>query len=531
MNIHNICENVKLQKYYLDNSKDYDTMNFSMRKGGKEAMKKKKIILTTMLLFSICLFSMVLGSKALAKSEDEVITKGVYIDSIHIGGMTVAEAKQAVKDYVDELKSKKINVTIGDSSEIVTLSELGYDCETNNYIEEAIAIGKTGNLIKRYKELKDIEEVNLIYPLKFKVSDEKITEFVETKCNKYNIPSVNATIKRRNGKFEYTNDSVGRKVEVAGTVAAIKASILEGWNQEDIALNATVVDDVPLYTREMVEKCDTIMGTFSTTYTTSSENRAGNLANGAKLINNTVLYPGDVFSAYEKLTPFTTENGYYEAGAFANGKVVDSIGGGACQVTTTLYNALLFAELEIVERSSHSMTIGYADLSRDAAIAGTWKDLKFKNNTDSPIVIEVYTAGRAITFNIWGDETRDTDNRKIKYETVVLEEKDPGPDVITKDPTQLTTYELTTQSAHIGYVTELYKIVYENGTEVSRSRINKSIYNSSPRYVTVGTKEVKPEKPKDKVPAEDIITGDTQTEDIPIDENTVEEIPIEDTQN
>jgi vancomycin resistance protein YoaR len=81
--------------------------------------------------------------------------------------------------------------------------------------------------------------------------------------------------------------------------------------------------------------------------------------------------------------------------------VVDSIGGGACQVTTTLYNAVLLAELEIVERAAHSMTISYADLGRDAAIAGTWKDLKFKNDKDVPVLVEVYTSGRTITFNIW----------------------------------------------------------------------------------------------------------------------------------
>ena len=102
------------------------------------------------------------------------------------------------------------------------------------------------------------------------------------------------------------------------------------------------------------------------------------------------------------------KNGYYVAGAYSKGKVIDSIGGGACQVTTTLYNAVLEAELEIVERQAHSMTISYVDLSRDAAIAGTYKDLKFKNNTDVPILIEAYTKGRKITFNIWGYETRDT---------------------------------------------------------------------------------------------------------------------------
>ena len=275
-------------------------------------------------------------------------------------------------------------------------------------------------------------------------------------------------------------------------------------------MTAVIEDDQPKYTREMVEKCNTKLGTFSTTYTTSSADRAGNLANGAHLINNTVLYPGDVFSAYKKLTPFTTDNGYFEAGAYSNGKVIDSIGGGACQVTTTLYNAVLLSELEVVERQPHSMTISYVDLSRDSAIAGTWKDLKFENNTDSPILIEAYTSGRTITFNIWGRETRDTKNRTIKYETVVLDEKAPGKEVVTKDPTKPTTYTLTTQSAHTGYVAELYKIVYENGVEVSRTRINKSIYNSSPRYVTIGTKKVEEEKPpKEEKPPEDEQTVDT----------------------
>ena len=232
------------------------------------------------------------------------------------------------------------------------------------------------------------------------------------------------------------------------------------------------------------------------------------MANGARLINNTVLYPGDVFSAYEKLTPFTVSNGYFEAGAYSNGKVIDSIGGGACQVTTTLYNAVLLSELEVVERQPHSMTISYVDLSRDSAIAGTWKDLKFKNDTKSPILIEAYTSGRTITFNIWGDETRDAKNRTIKFETVVLDEKAPGKDVVTKDPTKPTTYTLTTQSAHTGYVAELYKIVYENGVEVSRTRVNKSVYNATPKYVTVGTMEVEEEKPEDDVTDGDKPAGD-----------------------
>jgi vancomycin resistance protein YoaR len=489
-------------------------------------MKKKILLYTSMLLFAICLFSTTISTKVFAESEDEVITKGVYIDTIHIGGMTVSEAKEAIQSYVDDLRNKQITVYVDTNKENITLGDFDYNSVENDYIRKALEVGQSGNLIKRYKELKDIEETNLIFQLEFTLNDEKIREFVETKLSTYDVPAVDATITRSNGKFQYTEDTVGRKVQVEETIAAIKSAVVDGWNQQDMDLYATVVDDEPKITTEMVQKCDTILGTFSTTYTTSSADRAGNLANGAKLINNTVLYPGDVFSAYEKLTPFTVENGYYQAGAYANGRVVDSIGGGACQVTTTLYNAVLFSELEIVERAAHSMTIGYVDLSMDAAIAGTWKDLKFKNNTDVPIIIEAYTSGRTITFNVWGNETRDKSNRRIEFETVVLDEKAPGPDVITEDPAQLTTYEVTTQSAHIGYTAELYKIVYENGVEVSRTRINKSIYNASPRYVTVGTKEVEPEKPKDEKPKANKPKDNTDVgEDEPINDDTETSTP------
>jgi vancomycin resistance protein YoaR len=481
-------------------------------KGDKEAMKKKRYI-HFILLFAICLFSTIISSKVV--SAEETITQGVYIDSIHVGGMTADEAKQSVQEYVNELKGKTVTVNVDDKSETITLGELDYDYRDNNFIEEALAVGKNGNLIKRYKELKDVEQETLVFPLEFQISDEKVKEFVTNKLGAHNIPAVNASLKRESGKFTYTDSTPGRKVLVNETISTIKKALYEGWNQQDLVLSADIETEEPLYTLEDVKKCNTLLGSFSTIYATSTADRAGNLANGARLINNLILYPGDEFSAYDELTPFTKENGYFEAGAYANGLVVDSIGGGACQVTTTLYNAVLAAELEVTERSAHSMTIGYADLSRDAAIAGTWKNFKFKNNTKTPILVQAFTQNRTITFNIWGEETRPS-NRKVVYKTVILDETKPGPDVITEDPTKPTTYMETTQSAHIGYVAELYKIVYENNVEVSRTRVNRSVYNASPRYVTIGTKEVEPEETE--IPVND-------TEDV------IEEIPQEELQN
>ncbi|MGF7141997.1 vancomycin resistance protein YoaR [Anaerotaenia torta] len=434
---------------------------------------------------------------ASAKENNRTIVKGVFIDEVDVSGMTKEQAEAAVRDYVEGLRNKGVAILMGKNIVYTTMGALGYEMEENDNIDTALSLGTSGNLIKQYKDMKDIEQGNIVYPISFIYDKTKIRDIVEVDVSSYNVAPVNATITRKNGKFIYGDHVVGRKVNVDATVNAISEA-LDSWKRQDIVVEAVVEDDMPLYTRDVVEQCNTVIGTFTTEYTDSAEGRAANLANGARLINNAVLYPGDVFSGYKYLTPFTKENGYYVAGAYLQGKVIDSVGGGACQVTTTLYNAVLNAELEVVERQPHSMTISYVDLSRDAAIAGTYKDFKFKNNTDAPIVIEATTKGRRITFKLWGKETRDNKNRTVEYETKILSETAPPPDVITKDPNQPEGYRKVTQSAHTGYKAELYKVVYENGIEVSRVLVNKSNYAPAPKYVTIGTKKVEtPEETTD----------------------------------
>ncbi|HKL98723.1 MAG TPA: VanW family protein [Mobilitalea sp.] len=460
-------------------------------------MSRRRICLSATLFLSIFLTFMGRAFYASAEENDNRICRGVFIDEVEISGMTETEAQSAVDAFAEKLRGKGIAIQVGDNTVFTTLGELGYTYEPNDNIKQALALGTAGNLIKRYKDIKDIEQGNVIYPLNFTIDEDSIMRLVEEKASIYNVAPVNATVTRKQGEFVYTDHILGSKVEVAATAEVILNTVINNWNRMDIVVNAVMVDDVPIYTRDVVEKCNTILGVFTTEYASSAEGRAANLANGAKLINNTVLYPGEIFSGYEYLTPFTVDNGYYQAGAYSQGKVIDSIGGGACQVTTTLYNAVLLAELEVVERQAHSMTISYVELSRDAAIAGTYKDLKFQNNTDVPILIQATTKDRRITFTIWGNETRDTVKRRVEYVTVEVSKTEPPKDVIDKDPTKPTTYRRVTQSAHVGYKAELYKVVYENDVEVSRSLVNKSSYNAAPRYVTVGT------KPVEEVPIED----------------------------
>ncbi len=211
--------------------------------------------------------------------------------------------------------------------------------------------------------------------------------------------------------------------------------------------------------------------------------------------------PGEVLSGYECMHPFTVANGYRTATAYENGRSVDSIGGGVCQISTTLYNASLLAELEIVQRQNHSMSVGYVKPSMDAAIAGTYKDLKIKNPYDTPIYVEGYTAGRTLTFTIYGKETRPA-NRKISFESETLQRMDPGAADEQVDPTLAPGQRVKVQSGHTGIRSRLYKCVYVDGELKERTLLNNDTYNPSKAIYRVGPAAPASVPPEGAVPGE-----------------------------
>lgn len=164
---------------------------------------------------------------------------------------------------------------------------------------------------------------------------------------------------------------------------------------------------------------------------------------------------------WKTVSPFTQENGYELAGSYQNGTVVESFGGGICQVATTLYNAVIRAELEITMRFNHSMLVHYVEPSMDAAIAGNYKDLKFKNNLDAPVYIEGYCSGGIIYFNVYGKETRPS-NREISFESETVSKTDPKVQ-FTMDASLTAGSVSVTQSGQSGCIAQLWKIVKVDG--------------------------------------------------------------------
>lgn len=420
-------------------------------------------------------------------AKESVIESGIYVNDINLSGMTAQEARDKIEAYVESFQDTEITLHALEGESIVTTAaDLGLTWGNEEILDEAASFGRDGDILQCYKELKDLEYKNKIYRVTFDFDKDKIKTLIEENAEQYNQEAVNATLTKTDAGFEITEGQPGIVIDTQASADAVYDHLTENFDGNPCETDLVAVVDEPEGNAEDLAKIKDVLGTFTTSYSTSGGSRSANVANGCSLINGTTLYPGEEFSAYEAVSPFTEANGYYMAGSYLNGQVVDSLGGGICQVSTTLYNAVLLSELEVTERYNHSMIVTYVDPSADAAIAeSSGKDFKFKNNTDYPIYIEGSTTpDKHITFTIYGVESRDS-SRQIKYESVVLEKMVPDTEVIYTDPSQPVGY-CSVQSAHIGYKAQLWKVVTENGVEVSREQVNSSTYMKAPRSATVG---------------------------------------------
>ncbi|MDD6306138.1 MAG: VanW family protein [Clostridiales bacterium] len=449
--------------------------------------KSNKIIVFLGIMLTAGL--VLLAPAGLRAAGEDRIAEGVYIGNISVGGMTEKEAADAVSSYVKSVGDAVLTLTAGEKSVEVTAAELGTSFTDMNVIQKAMDVCRSGNLIKRYKDKKDLENGNVVIDMVLDVDEDVIATLLEEKADQLDQEAVDSTLTRENGEFQIVEGAQGIEVNIEKSVEDIENYISGEWNGTDgsIELTAEIVE--PKGTKEELSKIKDLLGSYSTNYNSSTQNRCDNISNAASKINGTVLYPGEEFSVYETIGPLDASNGYELAGAYENGQTVQSYGGGVCQVSTTLYNAAILAELEITERSNHSMIVTYVKPSMDAAIAGDYKDLKFVNNQDTPIFIEGYTQGKNVFFNIFGQETRPA-NRKVTYESEVVSQQDPGTQFVgTGDPVG---YIGVSQEKHTGYVAQLWKIVTVDGVEESREIYNKSTYKASPKIVNVGTASADP---------------------------------------
>ena len=350
----------------------------------------------------------------------DAIYPGVTIQGMSVGGMTQEEAEAKVQEYVDQVSQETVTLQVRKKETAFPLSDIGLKCTNMDVVEEAYNLGKTGNVFKRVMEVRELEKKGTDFPLTFSVDKEETKKVVAKKAKKFLAKKKDATIKRVDGKFVITKHVHGIAIDFDANAEKL-AEVFgnKDWNHKSVVFPMDYTLDKAKHTKKELSAIKDVLGTYTTSYAGSASGRCANVENGASLINGTVLYPGESFSVYSKVAPFTAANGYHLAGSYSNGQTVQTYGGGICQVSTTLYNAVLRAELNVTERLNHSMTVHYVPLSADAAISGTDKDLKFTNNLDHPIYIQGTAGGSSITFTIYGKEYR-ASNRKVEYVSQTL---------------------------------------------------------------------------------------------------------------
>ncbi len=422
-----------------------------------------------------------------AQAREEKIETGIYVDEIDLSGMTKSEANEAVEDYVSTFGDTQITLCVPEGGEIVTTAaDLGLEWGNPEILDKAAGFGRDGDILQCYKELRDLEYKNKVFRVEFDFDKSKIRALLDENAEQYDQEAVNATLHKTESGFEVSGGQTGRVIDRDGSAESVYEYLTKDWAGEACDLDILVETQEPQGNVEDLEKVKDVLGTFTTSFSTSGAARSANVTNGCRLLSGITLYPGEEISTLEAITPFSEDNGYYMAASYLNGQVVDSLGGGICQVSTTLYNAVLQAELEVMERYNHSMIVTYVDPSADAAIAeSSGKDFIFKNNLEYPVYIDGYTTpDKQITFTVYGVETRDS-GREVIYESEVLERNVPETEIINTDASQPVGF-CSVQSAHIGYKARLWKIVKENGVEVSRDQVNSSTYMKAPRSATVG---------------------------------------------
>ncbi|MDO4852970.1 MAG: VanW family protein, partial [Clostridia bacterium] len=284
---------------------------------------------------------------------------GVTVCDVPIGGMTIEEATTAVSGAVAEAKSK-FTVSVQDGESIVPFS--GAELTVNDNLEDVLT--EAFNLVREDKgydkvmaEVAEIKEHGKAYEVDLSFDDAALKNAILAYASEHNTEPVNASVAydSEQNAIAYTDDVPGKTVDQEAMATALKSA------SDGDTIEAPMIETPAEITRDNVKEKFVLRGRKTTSYADSDKNRKYNVKKGAEMISGTLMHPGDVFSANGTLGTRTIANGWKKAGAYEAGTVVKQAGGGVCQLSSTLYNAAVMADLEIVDRRNHSMKVSYID--------------------------------------------------------------------------------------------------------------------------------------------------------------------------
>lgn len=460
----------------------------NLKKRKKKVYFKKTIYFkfSIALVIIISIFSAYFMSiNAKTKEWENKIYPGVSVNDVDLSDKTKEEAMQVLQDeLLSKIREKKINITVGDIKKSYYYSDIEASYDFEKAVEEALNHGKKLGIMdkKRFinKKNKDNIELNVIY------NEDKIQELVDKITTETRVEPIDASVKINAGEITIVKESLGSEVLDGNLVESIKEKI-NGDIVKSTDISFSVKELNAKITEEDLSKISkNPMSSFETSFGSSNAERSINIDIAASLVNGTLLMPGEEFSYSEVSQKGRGE--YKLAGVYINNKVEQAEAGGICQASTTLYRAVMGANIRSTERLNHSLPVGYSELGLDATVAWGNIDYKFKNTYDFPIYIEATTHNKIIKVNIYGD-TKALDGKTYGMKSEIIETIEPSTTYVDDPTIPIGTEELET-SGKPGYKVKSYLITYKKGVEIDREVISIDTYATQTTIMKRGTSEI-----------------------------------------
>ena len=542
----------------------------------KKSERRTKIV--ALIFCVLLILAIVISiSFGFANKTNTRILKGVYINDVSLANMTVEDATSKLNEKLAQMDNNVIELTYGEYKKTITAKDLGL-FYSDQFVNDAYNYGRNKDLIRNnYTVLGSLLNKEYHISAQFEINEDKFQELLTALHENVEIDVKNDTYEVANGKITLEKGYEGKKIKAEELktlllasavnskievelpveiekpervdfdklydevyVEKVEASYKEGENfevtkevygvyfnkEEAIKRYNELLDgktmEIKLITVEPTVKVSDlnnelfrdVLATFSTKYDKYYTNRVKNLELAGRKVNGTILYPGEEFSYNKVVGERTVANGFKEAHVFAGGKVVDGLGGGICQVSTTLYNTVLMSDLKVTERKAHMMHTGYNEPGKDATVVYGSIDFRFVNNRKTPIKISMEVKNGVVTSTIYGLKMENEPIIEIK--SVILKTI-PYTTIEEKDATMNEGTTKVVQSPVNGYVSETYRIEKDaSGKEISRKLISKDTYKQTSKIIKVGTKKVeKPVEPVKPVTPAEPTTPDENTPSLP----------------